>query len=45
MRVTSLEDIDRIKNAVDAALEPLGHRVNAIVNYDSFWVAPDLADQ
>lgn len=45
MRVASTEDIDRIKAAVDAALEPLGRRVNAIVNYDSFWVAPDVADQ
>jgi propionate CoA-transferase len=45
MRVASADDIDRIKHAVDATLEPLGRRVNAIVNYDSFWVAPDVSDQ
>lgn len=45
MRVTSQQDLDRIKEAVDATLEPLGHRVVAVVNYDSFWVDPELADK
>lgn len=45
MRVTSQEDLARIKEAVDATLEPLGRRVIAVVNYDSFWVDPELADQ
>lgn len=45
MRVEKREDLDRIKVAVDATLEPLGRRVVAVVNYDSFWVAPHLADE
>ena len=44
MRVRTADDLARIKEAVEAALEPIGKRVNAIVNYDSFWVDPDLAD-
>ncbi|MBT5266824.1 MAG: acyl CoA:acetate/3-ketoacid CoA transferase [Rhodospirillaceae bacterium] len=45
MRVKTQEDLDRIKIAVDETLEPLGKRVNAIVNYDSFWTDPDIADK
>ncbi len=45
MRVTSLEDIDRIKVAVEAKLKPIGRRVVSIVNYDSFWVDPEVADK
>ena len=26
-------------------LDPLGRRVVSIVNYDSFWVDPDIADK
>ena len=45
MRVNTLEDIDRIKVAVEGTLKPLGQRVISIVNYDSFWVDPDIADE
>lgn len=45
MRVKSLDDLDRIKEAVEATLKPLGRRVISIVNYDSFWVDPDIADK
>jgi len=45
MRVKTAEDLDRIKIAVDNTLEQLGRRVIAIVNYDSFWVNPDIADK
>jgi len=45
MRVKTLEDLDRIKEAVDATLKPLGRRVISIVNYDSFWVDPEIADK
>jgi propionate CoA-transferase len=44
MRVHTLEDIDRIVLAVEGRLEALGRRVVSIVNYDSFWVHPDVAD-
>lgn len=45
MRVKTDEDLERIKNAVEAVLKPLGQRVISIVNYDSFWVDPEIADK
>jgi len=45
MRVKTLEDIARIKVAVEKKLKPLGRRVVSIVNYDSFWVDPEVADK
>jgi len=44
MRVNTTEEVDRIQIAVDTVLGPIGHRVNSIVNYDSFWVDPEVAD-
>ena len=44
MRVRTPEDVDRIVSAVDNVLAPLGKKVNSIVNYDSFWVDPEVAD-
>jgi propionate CoA-transferase len=37
-------DIARILEAVEAALAPIGHKVNAIVNYDRFSIVPELVD-
>ncbi len=45
MRVNTPQDIERIKVAVEAVLKPIGRRVVSIVNYDSFWVDPEVADQ
>jgi propionate CoA-transferase len=45
MRVDTVEDLERIKVAVEAVLKPLTRRVMAIVNYDSFWVNPDISDK
>ena len=45
MRVKTLDDLERIKEAVYATLKPLGRRVISIVNYDSFWVDPEIADK
>jgi propionate CoA-transferase len=45
MRVNTMEDLDRIKVAVETKLKPLGRRVVSIVNYDSFWVDPEIADK
>ena len=36
MRVRTEEDLQRIKEAVDGLLAPLGQRVNSIVNYERF---------
>ena len=44
MHVNDADDISRIKYAVDAVLAPLEKRVNAIVNYDSFWANPAIMD-
>jgi propionate CoA-transferase len=45
MRVQSPEDLERIKTAVEGTLKPLGRRVISIVNYDLFWVDPEIANQ
>jgi len=37
-------DIARILEAVESALAPIGHKVNAIVNYDRFNIVPELVD-
>ena len=44
LNVRSTDDIRRIEAAVDAALDPIGHKVNAIVNYDRFSILPELVD-
>ncbi len=44
MRVRNADDIQRIKDAVDGLLEPLGKRVYSIVNYDSFAADDDALD-
>lgn len=42
LAVESAADIQRIKEAVEKVLTPLDRKVYAIVNYDNFWIAPDL---
>ena len=44
LAVRSADDIRRIAAAVDAALDPVGHKVKAIVNYDRFSILPELID-
>jgi propionate CoA-transferase len=44
MNVRSMADVTAIEEAVAAVLGPVGRRVHAIVNYDSFQLAPDLLD-
>ena len=44
MRVRTKEDVKRIIDAVDALLEPLGKRVNSIVNYDHFQADDEAID-
>ena len=45
MRINSSNDIERIKTAVESVLKPLGSRVVSIVNYDSFWVDPEISGE
>ena len=44
LSVRSEDDIERIRDGVEAFLAPLGHKVNAIVNYDRFSIVPELID-
>jgi len=44
LTVRSEDDISRILAAVEAKLAPVGHKVNAIVNYDRFSILPELVD-
>ncbi len=44
LSVRSASDIARILDAVESRLAPLGHKVNAIVNYDRFAIAPELIE-
>lgn len=42
LAVREAADIERIRAAVEARLQPLGHKVYAVVNYDNFSIRPDL---
>jgi len=44
LAVRSKEQIDEIREAVSAVMEPLGKRVRTIVNYDNFDLSPELID-
>jgi propionate CoA-transferase len=44
LHVRRVEDIERIRQAVDARCREIGHRVATIVNYDGFQVDHDMAD-
>jgi propionate CoA-transferase len=43
--VKSSRDVAQIEAAVSRILEPLGRQVYTIVNYDNFFIAPDLIDE
>ena len=44
LAVRSKADIERIRSAVEAKLQPVGNKVYAIVNYDRFSILPELID-
>ncbi len=44
LSVRTADDIAGIEAAVEAALQPIGHKVRAIVNYDRFSIVPELID-
>ncbi|WP_300453092.1 acyl CoA:acetate/3-ketoacid CoA transferase [Accumulibacter sp.] len=44
LSVRSAQDIERIRQAVEWRLAPIGHQVAAIVNYDRFSITPELID-
>jgi propionate CoA-transferase len=45
LNVRSSKEIEEIRKQVESICRPLGRRVNAVVNYDNFSIAPDLMDQ
>jgi propionate CoA-transferase len=44
LTVRSVEDIERIRRAIEARLAPLEKKVFGIVNYESFTITPELTD-
>jgi propionate CoA-transferase len=44
LQVRSVEEIEEIRAQAEAILAPLGRKVDAIVNYDNFFILPELAD-
>ena len=44
LSVRNEADIERILEAVEHELAPIGHKVNAVVNYDRFSIVPELVD-
>ena len=45
LRVKSSDDIDRLKGHIQAIVEPLGHKIYAVVNYDGFDLAGEYEDE
>ncbi len=44
MSLTTLEDVEGIGTEVEKRLAAIGKKVQMVVNYDNFYLAPDLAD-
>jgi propionate CoA-transferase len=44
LTVRTEREVQRIRQAVEKLVEPLGHKVYAIVNYNNFQIDPTLAD-
>ena len=43
--IKTSQDIRNVKDTVDKILIPLGHKVDAIVNYDNFEIEPELVGE
>jgi len=44
LTIRSAADIERIRSAVETRVAAIGHKVDAIVNYDRFSITPELID-
>jgi propionate CoA-transferase len=40
--IRTMEDIEEVRDAVAKVLDPVGHGVYAVVNYDNFSISPEL---
>src|SRR6267378_4359926 len=45
MVIRTKADVEQVRRAVESRLEPLGHKVAAIVNYDNFSITPEMLDE
>lgn len=44
LSIRAADEIEQIREHVEACLQPVGHRVAAIVNYDNFSITPELLE-
>jgi propionate CoA-transferase len=44
LTIRTRDDVEAVRHEVERLLAPLGHKVNAVVNYDHFVLDPDVAD-
>ncbi len=42
LTVRTIKDVEAIRRQVESKIQPLGHKVRAIVNYDEFVLAPEV---
>jgi propionate CoA-transferase len=42
--IRTRDDVEKVRRAVAERLEPVGHKVRAIVNYDNFIILPEVLD-
>ncbi len=40
--IKSLDDVQEVKEQVEKIVAPLGHKVYTIINYDNFYINPDV---
>ena len=45
LSINDRQDIANIKTAIEKILKPLDRKVYTIVNYDNFYIRPDLEDE
>jgi propionate CoA-transferase len=43
--IKTMQDVKEVENKVTRILAPLGHRVYTIVNYDNFYINPDIVEE
>lgn len=44
LSIRTLDDIAQLKAEAERKLKPIGHKVNAVVNYDRMTIVPELMD-
>lgn len=44
LAINQMQDIEQIRQTIEAILKPVGKKVYVIVNYDNFFIRPDLEE-